>query len=114
MAEQPITVTVEGIAATLNKLSLAAHALERYKSLNAAGPEGGSSQGFRSSLDIALQLFGANVAELQLTLRELRNAVKETGQEIIELDSEYGHLHTTLNNQLSHATNVTPPKNALL
>lgn len=114
MAEQPITVTVEGIAATLEKLTIAARDLERYKTLYAAGPSGGSSAGFRDSYDYALRRFGANVTRLQTELRDLRNAVKSTGEEIIELDSDYAHLHSDLSGQLSAAyAPVIPPKNAV-
>ena len=76
MAEQPITVTVDGIAATLEKLTAAARDLERYRSLYAAGPAAeGHSAGFRGSLDFALRRFGANITELQDELRGLRDAV---------------------------------------
>ena len=114
MAEQPITVTVEGIAATLEKLTIAARDLERFKSLYAAGPEGGSSAGFRGSLDFALRRFAANVDRLQTELRDLRNAVKATGEEIIDLDSDYAHLHSELTGQLAAAYGTpNTPKNAV-
>lgn len=113
MAEQPITVTVEGIAATLEKLTLAAQDLERYRSLYAAGPADGSSAGFRNSLDYSLRRFGANITRLQNELRDLRNAVKATGEDMIDLDSDYAHLHSDLSGQLSAAYRVEPPRNAI-
>ena len=114
MADQPITVTVEGIAATLEKLTSAARDLERYKSLYAAGPSGGSSEGFRASFDYALRMFAANVTKLQAELRDLRDVVKLTGEEIIDLDSDYAHLHSDLSGQLSAAYVAdTVPRNAV-
>lgn len=111
MAEQPITVTVEGIAATLEKLTGAARDLERYRSLYAAGPAAeGYSAGFRSSLDFALRQFGTSIESLQGELRNLRDAVKLTGEEIIDLDTDYAHLHSDLSGQLSAAyrTGIIP------
>lgn len=115
MAEQPITVTVEGIAATLEKLTAAARDLERYRSLYAAGPAAeGYSAGFRGSLDFALRQFGTSVIAFQNELRELRDAVKLTGEEMIDLDTDYAHLHSDLSGQLSAATRpYTPPQNAV-
>ena len=113
MAEQPITVTVEGIAATLEKLTVVARNLERYKSLYALGPADGSSAGFRNSLDFALRMFGQNITKLQAELRDLRNAVKATGDEIIDLDSDYAHLHGDLAGQLSAAYLPQTPRNAV-
>lgn len=115
MAEQPITVTVEGIAATLEKLTSAARDLERYRSLYAAGPAAeGYSAGFRGSLDFALSQFGTSIIAFQKELRELRDAVKLTGEEMIDLDTDYAHLHSDLSGQLSAATRpYTPPQNAV-
>jgi len=114
VAEQPITVTVEGIAATLEKLTIAARDLERYKHIYAAGPADGSSAGFRNSLDYALNRFGANVTRLQVELRDLRDAVKATGEEIIDLDTDYAHIHSDLSGQLAEAYRSSiPPRNAV-
>ena len=61
-----------------------------------------------------MRRFGANITKLQAELRDLGYAVKATGEEIIDLDSDYAHLHSELNGQLSAASQVhLPPKNAV-
>lgn len=106
MAEQPITVTVEGIAATLQTLTNAAYNLERYKSLYAAGPATAHSAGFSHSLDYSVNLFEANMTKLQAELRDLRDSIKAAGEAIIDADTEYGHLHSQLDAQLTTAYSV--------
>jgi hypothetical protein len=114
VAEQPITVTVEGMAATLRALTLASYNLERYKSLYAGGPSGGSSDGFRNSLDYSLRLFETNLTRLQTQLRDLRDAVKAAGEEMIDLDTDYAHQHGDLINSLTEAARPIIPNRNLV
>lgn len=115
MADQPITVTVDGIASTLRRLTDAGEALHRYKSMYTSGPDAvGYSAGFRGSLDFAIRRFEQSVTELQKQLLGFRDEVRSTGEEFIALDTEYADLHTNLNAQLAAASTVTtPPRNVV-